>query len=127
MKPLDPFYLIVDDVSWLQKLLPQGVKLVQLRLKNKSQDELHAQISQAQKLCNAFQTQLIVNDYWQTASDLNCDYIHLGQEDLSTADVPYLKKKNIKMGISTHSETELDKALQIQPDYVALGPFTRRF
>ena len=31
---LDPFYLIVDFVEWLRRLLPQGVRLVQLRIKH---------------------------------------------------------------------------------------------
>lgn len=28
---LDPFYLIVDDAEWLERLVPLGVRLVQLR------------------------------------------------------------------------------------------------
>ena len=37
---LDPFYLIVDDVRWLERLLPLGVKLVQLRIKDRPESEL---------------------------------------------------------------------------------------
>ena len=36
---LDPFYLIVDSADWLPRLLPQGVRLVQLRIKDRSADE----------------------------------------------------------------------------------------
>ena len=32
---LDPFYLIVDDAGWLERLLPLGAKLVQLRIKDR--------------------------------------------------------------------------------------------
>jgi len=46
----------------------------------------------------------------------------LGQEDLLNADINYLKKKKIKIGISTHDKKELDKALSINPDYIAFGP-----
>ena len=30
---LDPFYLIVDSTEWIARLVPLGVKLVQLRVR----------------------------------------------------------------------------------------------
>ena len=36
---LDPFYLIVDEAAWLDRLLPQGLRLVQLRVKDRSEEE----------------------------------------------------------------------------------------
>jgi len=119
---LDPFYLIVDKVSWLERLLPCGVKLVQLRIKDVSEDERRAAIAQSKDLCEKFGAQLIVNDYWQEAIALGCDYIHLGQEDLDTADMAAIRKAGIRVGISTHDDAELERALSFEPDYVALGP-----
>lgn len=119
---LDRFYLIVDDVSWLTRLLPIGVKLVQLRIKDRSLDEVRQQILSAERLCHEWQAQLIVNDYWQLAIDTGCDFVHLGQTDLDTADIPLLKRARVRIGISTHSHEELERALSFDPDYVALGP-----
>jgi thiamine-phosphate pyrophosphorylase len=65
---------------------------------------------------------LIVNDYWQLAVAEGCDFVHLGQGDLDTADVPALRKADVRIGISTHSHEELERALALAPDYVALGP-----
>ena len=48
--------------------------------------------------------------------------MHLGQEDLARADVPAIKSAGIRLGVSTHSDTELKAALAANPDYVALGP-----
>jgi thiamine-phosphate pyrophosphorylase len=48
--------------------------------------------------------------------------VHLGQEDLAAADVAAIKAAGMRLGISTHSEEELDIALAAEPDYVALGP-----
>ncbi len=31
---LDPFYLIVDSSEWIERLVPLGAKLVQLRIKD---------------------------------------------------------------------------------------------
>ncbi|MDF2996632.1 MAG: thiamine phosphate synthase [Xanthobacteraceae bacterium] len=121
-KLLDSFYLIVDRASWLPRLLPQGVKLVQLRAKDMDEATLRREIREARELCARYGAQLIVNDYWKLAIELGCDYVHLGQEDLSEADVPAIRSAGVKLGLSTHDEAELEIALRAKPDYVALGP-----
>src|SRR4051794_30471877 len=119
---LDRFYLIVDSAHWLKRLLPCGVKLVQLRVKDKNEDEIARQILEAKRLCAEHGAQLIVNDYWQAAIDAGCDYVHLGQEDLAAADLEAMKRAGFKLGLSTHTHAELEVALRAKPDYVALGP-----
>jgi thiamine-phosphate pyrophosphorylase len=119
---LDPFYLIVDRADWLPRLLPQGLRLVQLRIKDQPEDVLRAEIATARALCATAGTQLIVNDYWKIAIDEGCDFVHLGQEDLDGADVAAIRRHGLRLGVSTHDEAELDRALSVAPDYVALGP-----
>ena len=119
---LDPFYLIVDDAAWLRRLLPVGVRLVQLRVKDRSADEIREQVVLAKSLCRAAGACLIVNDHWQIALEAGCEFVHLGQSDLDGADVPALQRAGVRIGISTHSHEELDRALAFSPDYVALGP-----
>lgn len=122
MKNFPKFYQIIDDVSWLPKLLPVGVKLVQLRIKDKPIDNVRRQIIEAKALCEQAGCQLVVNDYWQLAIELGCDYLHLGQEDIAEADIEQIKSAGVRLGISTHSHEELDVALSVNPDYIALGP-----
>jgi len=119
---LDPFYLIVDSAAWIERLVPLGVKLVQLRIKDMPEAELRRQIRVAKAICARHGCQLIVNDYWQLAIAEGCDFVHLGQEDLAAADVPAIRAAGLKLGLSTHDDTELDTALAAKPDYVALGP-----
>jgi len=119
---LDPFYLIVDNADWLARLLPCGVKFVQLRLKDLPDDALRAHISKARELCLLHGAQLVVNDYWRLAIELGCDFIHLGQEDLLAADIVAIRKAGVRLGISTHDDSELSRGLEAYPDYVALGP-----
>ena len=124
---LDPFYLIVDSADWIARLLPHGVRLVQLRVKDRPDAVVHSEVARAKALCDAAGAQLVVNDHWRAAIDLGCDYVHLGQEDLDTADLTAIRSAGIRLGLSTHDESELDRALGFAPDYVALGPiyFTR--
>lgn len=119
---VDRFYPIFDHVDWLERMLPLGVKFVQLRIKNQPQNEVHRQLAHGQTLCQKFGAALVVNDYWQTAIDIGSPWLHLGQEDLDTADVAAVRKAGIRLGISTHDEEELERALSHDPDYVALGP-----
>lgn len=119
---LDPFYLIVDNADWLTRLLPLGVRLVQLRVKDRPESEVRDEILRARDLCRAAGAQLVVNDYWKLAIDAGCDFVHLGQEDLDGADLDALRRHQVRVGVSTHDEAELDRALSLSPDYVALGP-----
>jgi thiamine-phosphate pyrophosphorylase len=122
MTTLPRFYLIVDDAAWLDRLLPCGVKLVQLRVKDRPEAEVRAQIATARDACARHGARLIVNDYWQFATEAGCDSVHLGQEDLDTADLPALRRAGVRLGVSTHDDAELDRALSLAPDYIALGP-----
>ncbi len=119
---LDVFYPIVPDVDWLARILPLGVRTVQLRVKDAAAAEVRRQIETALSMTRAAGCQLIVNDYWREAIAAGADYVHLGQEDLSAADVRAIKAAGLRIGISTHSEEELAVALAAEPNYVALGP-----
>ena len=119
---LDRFYLIVDDARWLERLLPNGVRFAQLRVKDLPEPELRAQIRQARDLCAATGATLVVNDHWRLAIEEGCDFVHLGQGDLDGADIGAIRAAGLRLGVSTHDHAELDRALAVQPDYVALGP-----
>ena len=119
---LDRFYPIFDHPDWLERMLPLGVKLVQMRIKDLPADETRAALQRSKQLCDAVGAIMVVNDFWEMAIDLDCDWIHLGQEDLDDADMAAIRRAGFKIGISTHDEDELDRALAEQPDYVALGP-----
>ena len=115
-------YPIIDSAAWVERLAPTGVRLLQLRIKDRPQAWLAAEIARAHALCQAHGIQLVVNDHWQLALAAGCDYVHLGQGDLPQADIAALRRAGVRLGISTHDEAELERALALAPDYVALGP-----
>jgi thiamine-phosphate pyrophosphorylase len=119
---LAPFYPIVPDIGWLERIVPLGVKLVQLRIKDAARADVVDQTRRALAVTRAHGCQLIVNDYWDVAIETGADFIHLGQEDLETADLGALRQAGVRFGVSTHDEAELAKALSVNPDYIALGP-----
>ncbi|WP_421982681.1 thiamine phosphate synthase [Roseibium sp.] len=120
---LDPFYPIVDSSTWVARLVPLGVKLLQLRIKDvEDENMLRQEISAARKVCEKHGCQLIINDHWQLAIDEACDFVHLGQEDLEGADLDAIRRAGLRLGVSTHDGDELETALSADPDYIALGP-----
>jgi thiamine-phosphate pyrophosphorylase len=115
-------YPIVDSAAWVARLLPVGARLIQLRIKEQPLASLRSQIRAAQASCRAAGAQLVVNDYWQLALEEHCDAVHLGQGDLDDADLGALRRAGVRLGVSSHDHAELDRALSVRPDYVALGP-----
>lgn len=115
-------YPIVDDVSWIKKLAKLNVKTIQLRIKNKNKSELNQQIQQAVHDANMYGVQLFINDYWQQAIQFGAYGVHLGQEDLVTADLAAIREAGLRLGISTHCYYEVARAHFVNPSYLACGP-----
>lgn len=115
-------YPIVESVSWLEKLLPLGVKTVQLRVKNKNAVVLEDEIQRAILIANQFNARLFINDYWELAIRYQAYGVHLGQEDLDSADIKKIYQAGLRLGISTHTEEEVQQATQLNPSYIACGP-----
>jgi len=117
-----PIYPVVDHPRWVERLGAAGARFIQLRLKDLETETLRAQVIEGQEAAARHNVRLVLNDYWQLALELGIDYIHIGQEDLDTADLDQIRAARIAFGISTHSHQELERALSVRPDYVALGP-----
>jgi thiamine-phosphate pyrophosphorylase len=122
MQHPDRFYPVVDSIAWVKRLTALGVGTVQLRAKDLDHDDALDLIRDALAITHGTGTQLVVNDYWQAAIDAGAHHLHLGQEDLATADVKAIRRAKLTLGLSTHDDAELDTALSHAPDYIALGP-----
>lgn len=114
---LPRFYPIFDSADWLARMLPLRVRLVQRRIKDRPEAETRAEIRRARDLCARHDAILVVNDHWRIAIDEGCGWLHLGQEDLDGADLPAIRAAGLRLGVSTHDEAELDRALFLRPDY----------
>jgi thiamine-phosphate pyrophosphorylase len=120
---LDPFYPIVDSADWVRRLVGVGARLIQLRVKDKDKATVVAEAKAALAICRDASASLVVNDHWRVAIDLGAPWVHLGQGDLDRgADVGAIRDAGLKLGVSTHDDSELARALALKPDYVALGP-----
>ena len=116
------FYPIVDSVKWVERLLSYGVRTIQLRIKNEPYQKIKKAVVNSVILARRYHAKLFINDYWKLAIETGAYGVHLGQEDLETADISAIYSANLRLGISTHSLHELARAHAIQPSYVAFGP-----
>jgi thiamine-phosphate pyrophosphorylase len=121
-RQLDRFYPIVGNAAWVERLVGLGARLIQLRMKKEPMDVVRSNLRAARLACETAGAQLVINDYWQLAIEEACDFVHLGQEDLDGADLKAIRSAGIRLGVSTHDYAELDRALKLKPDYIALGP-----
>jgi len=118
----DRFYPVVDSVAWVARLALLGAGTIQLRAKNLGAADALQTVKDALEVIRGTSAKLVVNDYWRAAIEAGAKHLHLGQEDLAAADVPAIRAAGLSLGISTHDDAELETALRVQPDYVALGP-----
>jgi thiamine-phosphate pyrophosphorylase len=118
----DRFYPVVDSFAGVARLALLGVGTIQPRAKNLSEADAPQTVKDALEVITATAAKLVVNDCWRAAIAAGAKHLHLGQADLADADVAAIKEAGLTLGISTHDDAELENALRVQPDYVALGP-----
>ena len=119
------FYPVVPDAAWVQRLLDWGVRTVQLRIKaaDHTPPEIAQEVRAAVQAGRAVPgAQVFINDHWQFALAAGAYGVHLGQEDLDSADLDALRGAGLRLGLSTHTPAELARARAVQPSYLAIGP-----
>ena len=119
------FYPVVPTAAWVERLLGWGVRTIQLRIKSADHTpadiavEVKAAVDAGKAVPGA---QVFINDHWQLALSAGAYGVHLGQEDLDSADIEALRRAGIRLGLSTHTPEELARAKAVQPSYLAIGP-----
>ena len=117
--PTVPFrlglYPVVDSVQWIERLLQAGVRTIQLRIKDKRDEEVEADVMAAIELGRRYNARLFINDYWRLAIKHRAYGVHLGQEDLETTDLKAIQAAGLRLGVSTHDDMEIDVALAAKP------------
>ncbi|MCL1695265.1 thiamine phosphate synthase [Lysinibacillus sp. BPa_S21] len=113
-----------EPINVLEKALQSGITMFQFREKgtNSLTGQAYEDFARkCQKLCQQYRVPFIVNDDVELAIKLSADGVHIGQEDIP---VSIVRKKigNMILGVSVHSQVELQTALQYGADYVGIGP-----
>ena len=111
----------LEPVSFARAVLAARPAALQIRAKDTSTRELLALLRSIAPLCRGAGVPLVANDRADVATLAGCDYVHLGQKDLSI-DLVRRIAPGLRVGLSTHTLAQLDRALAVRPAYVAYGP-----
>lgn len=129
---LPPLYAILDvDELQTRGLEPRvvlstwldaGIRLVQLRAKTMDSGPFLELADEAAAITRSASALFIVNDRADIARLSGADGVHVGQGDLTPADVRRVVGDGAVVGMSTHSEGQARAALETSIDYLAIGP-----
>lgn len=102
-----------------------GADIIQMREKNKPQEELIELGKRLARLCNDKKVVFIVNNDPFIAKACRADGLHLGQEDMEKYPIKEARRivgSNRIIGVSTHSMEQFIQANDGDADYIAFGP-----
>ena len=99
-----------------------GADCLQLRAKNLADEEIYKQACRLVDVCKGSECLSIINDRADIALASKADGVHLGQDDMAVSAVREIAYRPLLIGLSTHNIDQLNKAIELSPDYVGLGP-----
>ena len=107
----------------IQKACTSGVELVQLRLKNCSEEVVLETAQKAREITGNFQTRLIINDHYKIAKTVKADGVHLGKTDTC----PSIAREYLEtwqwIGGTANTLEDCKNLIAKKVDYIGLGPF----
>lgn len=103
--------------------LKGGAEWIQLRVKNKPEQEVERIAREVKAICQEYGAKLILNDYLEMVEKIDADGVHLGLSDTSTQIARERLGKDKIIGGSCNTFEDVLYHAQNGVDYVGLGPF----
>jgi thiamine-phosphate pyrophosphorylase len=117
-------YLVCDDQpdDFLAGALAAGVDIVQLRMKDATDDAIVSAGRRFASAAAAHGALFILNDRPDLVAATSADGVHVGQDDSTVADARATVGPERIVGLSTHSPEQVDAAARTRVDYIGVGP-----
>ena len=121
------FYLVITNpvvgyARCAEAAVRAGVRIVQLRMKHAAREDILREARELRRVTQGTDTLFIVNDDPALAAEAEADGVHVGQDDMSPAEVrakfPQLKV----VGLSTHNLDQVRASWDQPIDYIGVGP-----
>jgi thiamine-phosphate pyrophosphorylase len=114
-------YAVLPDAAWVARMARAGVPTLQLRFKSDDPAAISREVQAAVQAVEGTDALLFINDHWQAAIAAGAYGVHLGQEDMDTADLDAIRQAGLRLGLSTHGYAEMCLADKHTPSYMAMG------
>lgn len=123
-------YLIIDSQVYKEKNIPRlaqrikelNIDIIQYRDKSSRRESIFKKAELLSDELSGSETLFIINDYADIALKVNCDGVHLGQDDTSIEEARAKLGEEKIIGVSCHSLKEALSAEKAGADYIAIGP-----
>ncbi len=126
---MDRIYFIThqnEKYSYLESAklaLDNGIRLIQLRMKNKPLSEIKQTAYVLKEECEKYKAKLIINDNSELAFEIGADGVHLGQKDEAISLARNVLKPFQIIGRTCNTKEQILKAYEAKADYIGLGPY----
>jgi thiamine-phosphate pyrophosphorylase len=111
-----------DPEALLGAALRGGVDIVQLREKELGRAEIQRAAATFRRLCDTYSALFIVNDDPDLARSCDADGVHIGQDDGSVEEARAILGPDAIIGLSTHSEQQIEASAPAPVDHISVGP-----
>lgn len=103
--------------------LEGGIRWIQLRMKDASMNEIRKEAIRIRDLCKQYQALFFIDDHVELALELHADGVHLGQMDMPMKDARKLTGKDLWIGGTANSFSQIQALDKEGADYIGLGPY----
>jgi thiamine-phosphate pyrophosphorylase len=100
-----------------------GVGWIQLRVKNKSEDEWKQIAKETKNICKKYGAKFIINDNVKLAKEIGADGVHLGKKDMSPDEARTILGLDFIIGGTANTFEDIQRLATLNVDYIGLGPF----
>ncbi len=114
---------ITDNAIHAEAACKGGIEWIQLRVKNKGEEEWMKIAESTKGICKKYNAKLIVNDSVKLAKLIGADGVHLGKEDMPPDEARHLLGNNFIIGGTANTFEDIQRLALLKVDYMGLGPF----
>ena len=120
---ISKLHYITASPAHAEEACKGGVDWIQLRVKNKSEDEWKQIAEETKNICRKYGAKLIVNDSVKLAKIIGADGVHLGKEDMPPDEARKLLGPDFIIGGTANTFQDIHRLALLKVNYIGLGPF----
>lgn len=113
----------LSHIDCVREACIAGVKWIQLRVKDKTPEEVLAIAKEARLITELYDVKLIVNDSVEVAKEVEADGVHLGKTDMYISEARKILGEGYIVGGTANTLQDVERLIEHEADYIGLGPF----